>query len=189
MKRIIECPFCKSQNFVRMSVSSEFKYENVILEKCINIKCGRQFMVPLNYKTVYLARTFSVSETKYKYAINIKDKFSGVLKFIDVLDFGDNNDRLMNHPETIVLFDKQLIDKCDILVAFINQPTFGTLGEIYYALNKGILVYVINHNRIHIEDPWLKYIVNGLYTDIDKCYYDLINLSVKEYNMKYEKKK
>lgn len=182
--KLVICPFCGTHNFARMSVTSGIKYENVITEECRDPKCGRRFMIPPNYKKIYLARTFSVSDAKYKYPIHVKESFSGVLDFVDVLDFGDNNDRLFNHPETIVPFDKQIIDGCDILVAFINQPTFGTLGEMYYALNKGIPVYVINDNRVHTNDPWLKYTVKKVYTETDECYQDLIESAIKEYNMK-----
>lgn len=185
MDRFIECPYCGTPKFVTMSVEPGIKYKNVIYEDCVDVKCRKKFMVPLNYKTIYLARTFAVSEPKYKYPNHVKSYFSGVLDFIDVLDFGDNRDRFFNHPETIVPFDLNLIDKCDILVAYINQPSFGTLGELHYAKHKGMPVYVINHNRIHINDPWLKYIVDELYTDVDRCYNDLMNISVVEYNIKF----
>lgn len=189
MNRIIDCPFCGTQRFVKMSVKPGVKYTNIIYEECINSKCKKRFMVPLNYKTIYLSRTFAVSDCKYKYATHVKDYFSGVLDFIDPLYAGgDNNDRFFNHPETIVPFDLGLIDKCDILVAYINQPSFGTLGELHYAWNKGMPVYAINHNRIHTNNPWLKYVVDKLYTDVDECYYDLVNAAVKEYNTKFENK-
>jgi len=166
-----------------MSVQPGVKYENVIWEPCQNVKCGKRFMVPLNYWRVYLARTFSVSDPKYKYPVHVKSHFSGVLDFVDPLDYKDAPNWRKN-PEEIVSFDKNLIDECDIFVAFINQPTFGTLGELHYAHNKDMMTYVINGNGVHMNDPWLKYIVDGMYEDTDKCYYDLINLAVRIYNAK-----
>jgi len=167
-----------------MSVKPGVKYENIIYEKCVNKKCEKTFMIPLNYKLIYLSRTFKISEMRYKHPAHIKNYFSGVLDFIDINDYV--NQDLIDHPEKIVKFDEGVIDKCDILVAIINQPTFGTLGEIHYARHKKIPIYAINPNRVYMNEPWLKYIVDDLCDDIDKCFYDLVNLAVKEYNFKYE---
>lgn len=177
MNRIVHCPYCDTHQFVFL-----YEQEKHTSYKCANFKCQKTFLIPFNYKSVYLARTFAVSDTRYKYVWHVKTFFSGVLNFIDPDDSFSLD--IENNPEKIVPLNESLIDKSDILVAFINQPSFGTLGELHYARHKKMPVYVINHNRVHMNDPWLKYVVDGLYDDVDKCYQHIVNNVVKEYNLK-----
>lgn len=182
MNRVVECPFCSTQHYVKMSVKPGFKYENIISMECKRVGCEETFMIPLNYKKVYLARTFKDHTSRYKYPAHVKSFFAGILDFIDPNDFVTKE--LINNPERIVPLNKKLIDECDILVLYINQPTFGSLGEFHYAYNRGMPVYVINPNRVFTSEPWLKYLVDKICDDEDFFYQRLINNLVKEYNFK-----
>jgi len=182
MNIIVHCPYCDTQQFVSLS-----EHKKYISHKCIEYKCQKIFLVPFKQRSVYLARTFTVSDARYKYPWHVKTFFSGVLNFVDPGDYIDQD--LIDHPEKIVSFNESLIDKCDILVAYINQPSFGTLGELQYARHKKMPIYVINCNRVHLNDPWLRYVVDGLYDNIDKCYQHIVNSVVKEYNLKYKGEK
>ena len=63
------------------------------------------------------------------------------------------------HPENrnselakqIVSNDITSIEHCDILVAYIEEPSFGTAMEIYYAYRDGINVFIVTE----YESPWL----------------------------------
>lgn len=195
MNRLIKCCFCNTHQFVSFPLNDyviphyktkkEFPVlspnKEVIGHKCDEYKCQKLFYIPIKYKLVYLARTFSVSDARYKYAYHVKDRFTGILDFMDADDFKEPK------LENVVSFDKKLIDLCDILVAFINQPTLGTMGELYYTYyEKNMPIYIINHNRVHLGDPWLECISNNIYDDVDKCYQDIVDKTVKEYNLKGE---
>ena len=54
--------------------------------------------------------------------------------------------------------DKQEIEYCDIFVAYIEHPTFGTSMEILHAFNQqSIPVLIINPSMNYQNDLWLKY--------------------------------
>lgn len=62
------------------------------------------------------------------------------------------------HTPDVIARDKQIITKCDILVAYINRVTFGTTMEIFYAYsfgNKPVFVIDTTDTRGLKNDLWL----------------------------------
>jgi len=76
-----------------------------------------------------------------------------------------------NEPEAYMIArDKAEISNCDIFVAYIQRPTFGTSMEIMYAslLNtKPILV--INPNEKYFNDLWLRGHAHIICGSIESC--------------------
>ncbi len=59
----------------------------------------------------------------------------------------------------------------DIVTANSMTPSCGTISEIIYAnivFKKP--VYIINPNRMYLNDPWLKYHSVKIFEDVDKCF-------------------
>ena len=90
-------------------------------------------------------------------------------------------------PDTIAR-DKQIIDRCDIVVAYIARATFGTTMEIFYAYSKGNKpVYVIDATEKGnlCDDLWLRGHCHRIfkassYNEIELCA-DYINENMKKY--------
>lgn len=76
-------------------------------------------------------------------------------------------------PE-VVEKDKQLIIDSDIVVAYVEEPSFGTVMEIIYAYEQGIPVYLINPNKKHMENFWIKYHSTESFETIDSCFDKII---------------
>ena len=66
--------------------------------------------------------------------------------------------------------DKRLIRSCDILLAYIKKPTFGTVMEIMYANMIGMKVYVINPGLKLSNDIWLKAHTTEFFNSIDSFF-------------------
>lgn len=175
MRRIVACPYCNTQQGVELIETKErvdFKHD------CIDPKCGKNFLVPLNYKKVLLSRTFAVSDAKYKFAIHVKKDHSGVIIPIDLLDYeGRLNSRLDR-----IEINEEIVDEVDIVVAYINQPSFGTTFEIARAHTNEIPIYIIDMNRMWANDPWIKHVSTKTFDDIDECFQYVIDKIVSEYN-------
>jgi len=78
--------------------------------------------------------------------------------------------------QIIVKEDKSLILQSDCVIAYIEQPTFGTVMEIMFAHIWKIPVYVINPSKSHLHDVWLSVHWTAIFNDIDKCFaYVLLN--------------
>lgn len=70
----------------------------------------------------------------------------------------------------VISYDKRAIDNSDILVAYIQQPSFGTAMEICHAFEKhNITIYVINPNRKYEHDIWLTHHCNMFFTSVEDC--------------------
>ncbi|HDI12414.1 MAG TPA: hypothetical protein ENF63_02345, partial [Candidatus Bathyarchaeota archaeon] len=54
--------------------------------------------------------------------------------------------------EKIVRNDLEFIEKCDVVVAICDKPSFGTAIEIYYAKKLGKKVIVLNKEAQ--QSPW-----------------------------------
>lgn len=72
--------------------------------------------------------------------------------------------------EKIVETDKYLIDECNFLVAYINEPSFGTAMEIAYAHDNGMCIFVITTNNKILNDIWLSVHVYKYFDSIDRCF-------------------
>ena len=179
MIRIVACPYCNTQQGVEL-IKTEERID--IKHKCINPKCKREYVIPLNYKRVLLSRTFSVSDSKYKFPIHVKKYFSGILIPIDLLDY---KARLKTRLDEIEI-NEQIVDEVDLVVAYINQPTFGTIFEMSRAHQQGIPVYMIDATRMWADDPWVKHVALKIFDDIDECFQYIIDQIVLKYNEKID---
>lgn len=111
----------------------------------------------------------------YSNALDIFDPLQKVEANITGLDLSKVNDikqlRFSNEEITkIVECDKNAIIQCDILVAYIQKPSFGTIMEILHSYNNQIPVYVINPDGTLVNDVWLKYHTMRFFETIDECF-------------------
>ena len=124
---------------------------------------------------VYLSG--SVREEKYRdYVI---EKYSDVLRIFDpmrsidekLIDKAVNKERLNDHEiSRIVLFDKAAIKKCDILVAYMEIYSAGTIMEILYTYEHDIPVIIIDPLKNMREDIWIRYHSLKFLDSIDECF-------------------
>lgn len=76
-------------------------------------------------------------------------------------------------PE-VVEKDKQLIIDSDIVIAYVEEPSFGTVMEIIYAYEQGIPVYLINPNKKHMMNFWIRYHSTKSFENISDCFDEII---------------
>lgn len=133
-------------------------------------------------KNVYLAGAFEENE----YRFFCKKYYSDVFNLIDPINdsskdiLKDNNiemnqetGKLYIPPEVgqvIVDTDKDLIDSCYFIVAYVNRPSFGTAMEICYAHENHIPVFTINPNQQCKDDVWLRYHSTKIFESIEECF-------------------
>lgn len=174
----LTCPYCNiTRNYEIQELKDKEKEYGI---KCI--ACKKEFKYKRGYKKLYLSRTFSVSDSKYKYANHVITDFSGLLQIVDPMDWNYDESMIDNH-EKIVEEDIKRVQECDCLTAFImGFHTFGTILELSYAHRNNIPTYIINPVRNLANDPWAKYHSIKIYEDVDKCYTDIIAGYLKELN-------
>lgn len=85
----------------------------------------------------------------------------------------------------VVEKDKLLIEESDILVAYVQAPSFGTVMEIIYAFEKGIPVYLINPNKEHMMNYWIRYHSAKFFETISDCFDEIIQENMKEHTPSY----
>jgi len=109
-----------------------------------------------------------------EYRKTVKEKYSDKLRLIDPMtitpigvckEVGENCDYVY-----IVQRDKKLILKSDILVAYIERLSFGTIMEIMFSFDHGIPVYVICDNNQFLNDPWLLFHSTKQFRRIEDCF-------------------
>ena len=130
---------------------------------------------------VYLAgRAF---ETTYRK--QVKREYGSRLELIDPMIengvFVDTKNMKINHNgatvESIVENDKYLIDKSDILVAYINQYTAGTCMEILYAYQQNKPVYlIVTPGKDFENDIWLSYHSTKIFFNIKDCFEHILKI-------------
>lgn len=118
---------------------------------------------------IYLAGTIYKEEPDSTWKTN----------FIDILSNNrtDNNYIFLDpEPEfegvnhAMVARDKEMIQECDIFVAYIQRASFGTSMEIFYAYQLQTKpVLVINPNLKFFEDLWLTYHSHYRYIKLELC--------------------
>lgn len=70
----------------------------------------------------------------------------------------------------VVAFDKKVISNSDIVVAYMQRPSVGTIMEIMYAFNlQTVSVYVINPNERFKKDIWLNYHCHMMFDNVQDC--------------------
>lgn len=172
---IINCPFCKFQLAVKLDL--DLKVQKIV---CDNPSCKKEFKVPIKFKRVYLSRTFAVSDCKYKFPIYVRKNFDGIIETVDPWELYKEQ---KPSDDTVPFTNKQWLDNCQIYIGYIFNPSFGTLGELYYAESKPMPVYIINPNRVWTNDIWLKYQATKIFEDIDECFRFIINDIIYDYNI------
>lgn len=120
--------------------------------------------------TAYLAG--AVFETEYR--ATCKREFSDLgIKLIDPLE---QIEATCDNYKEVVEKDKEAIENCDVVIAFVNQFTCGTVMEILHAWNHKVPVYTINPDAdlIYTESNpsqiWLKYHTTKFFTSISDCF-------------------
>ena len=112
--------------------------------------------------TIYLAG--SAQQIKFRTYIY---KFYGHNKEFEILDPLKLVDQ--NSPD-IVIQDKNLINESDIIIAYIQKWTCGTIMEIMYSFMKGKKIYVITTNEKIRNDVWLKEHTHEFFRKIYECF-------------------
>jgi nucleoside 2-deoxyribosyltransferase len=128
-----------------------------------NILEEQHFISPKKEKIrIYLAGT--TTATEYRDTVHLYfDKYK-CLEIIDPMQFETQK------SVAVVKEDKDAIKTCDILVAFVQKPTFGTVMEILYAYDLRIPILVICNNEICKTDPWLEAHTHLYFKDINSCF-------------------
>ena len=181
LNREIYCKNCKSW-WPYYIEEDDLKDKNEIEIECYI--CKKNIKIKLNSITIYLARTFSVSDSKYKYAVEIKNNFKLFINIIDPYEYEKEikiGDYDRNYKK-IVDLDKHLINNSDVCTFFINNPTFGTISEMFYSQQIGKPIYIYNSNGIYESDVWLKsYSSNGkIYLDCKEMFREILKKYVFE---------
>ena len=70
----------------------------------------------------------------------------------------------LENAEKLVNKDKDWIMTCDTLVAFCEEPSFGTAMEIYFAWTLHKQIIVVSSR----ESPWLHYHADVVVDNLDK---------------------
>lgn len=174
---IINCPFCKHQQAIYLNL--DLKVQKII---CDNPNCKKTFNIPIKSKRIYLSRSFDCSDTKYKFPIFVRKMYDGIIETVDPWELYKQLDPKPIDSE-VPDINKWWIDSCNIYVGCIYNPSFGTLGELYYAKSKPMPVYIINPNRVWTNDIWLRYHANKIFEDIDECFRYIINDIIYDYNI------
>jgi len=127
----------------------------------------KDFYLPGDKKEVRknLKIYLSGSADEVDYRKSVKIAYGKYLNLFDPIEMNKQSD-----PD-LVNKDKQAIDDCDILVAYIRKFTCGTIMEIQYTYNldKDIPIYVITSDRF-IKDIWLSHHTNRFFSSIRSCF-------------------
>jgi len=134
-------------------------------------------------KKYYLSHSTEIRNKVRFWELNVEDKYNIELvnPFYDVLGhvFEKIDRGIINIDEyrckrpkgEIVSNDLKVIDKCDGIIAYIEEPSFGTSMELFYcrtALQRPIYIYCKNPK--YKDHPWLTYCTDFIYTDLDQFY-------------------
>lgn len=84
----------------------------------------------------------------------------------------------VEHPSlTVVPRDKSEIQKCDILVAYMQKATVGTSMEILFASMLGTKpILIINPNGEMIGNIWLEAHAHEIFSSIENCVESIKNM-------------
>lgn len=104
-----------------------------------------------------------------------KQKFGDILAAAETEDtifgFFDPNPLPGSCTTDIISYDKQRIQHCDALVAYIQRLSVGTIMEIFYAKSLGKPVYVIDFNgKNKLENNlWLRGHCDCVFNSVEDC--------------------
>ena len=91
-----------------------------------------------------------ILEPKGFTVLNPFDHNKIAIKYCETWDYHPEK-RTESLARKIVTLDKECIDKADLVLAFVTQPSIGTSMEIFYANQTGKPVYIITN----LQSPWL----------------------------------
>ena len=115
---------------------------------------------------IYLAGTYSV--TNYK--DDIVKGYGHIFDFIDPFKEVDHS----NSHDYIVRSDLKYINLCEVFIAYIEYPTFGTSMEIKFASDLGKLVIVVTPEKKFHNDPWLYIHATKIYSSLYDCMNEIL---------------
>ena len=118
---------------------------------------------------IYLAATYTDSEA-IQFRNYTTEKYGTLFNLIDPKLYSESV-----NSDQIVERDIANIKSCDILVAYIKEPTFGTCAEIPYAYINKKIIYVIQPNGKYLKDYWLKYHTTKFFKTVDECFEHILN--------------
>ena len=133
---------------------------------------------------VYLAGSTYTDEPDVSWKNNLMNQIR-FLGYIDKFVFYDPNPAVENNLDSdldirfhVVPKDKKIISESDIVVAYVQRPSFGTAMEIEYAYDKGtIQVLTINPNGNYKDDIWLNHHSHKMFDSVNKCAKELCWIS------------
>jgi len=89
--------------------------------------------------------------------------------YFTILDPFNNPTRPIEYKK-IVEDDKGMILASDVVVAYVQMFTAGTMMEIEFAYSNNIPVYVITDNSAISDDIWVKYHTTLFFSSIGNCF-------------------
>lgn len=123
---------------------------------------------------IYLAGSIYEEEPHKSWKSKFMDivrSTSGDVRDLSVFNFYDPNpsrDEMVGFE--VVSRDKSAIEKSDVLVAYVNKLSVGTLMEIKHAFEKqNVTVIVINPAMNVIHDIWLTFHSHRVFVTLDEA--------------------
>jgi len=126
---------------------------------------------------IYLAGTTSATQYRRKFKHLVKDDNRIIIRDpMEEVDLNIDLDNCKDFSQHIKLVhdDKELIKKCDVVVAYVQQYTAGTICEIIYAYENKIPVYLISNNDKVMNDPWVVSHISFGFESIEECINSII---------------
>lgn len=122
---------------------------------------------------VYLASTFY----DFDWRLSYKNSFCNTTKPLLTGKVTFNTPILSKeHTIEVVPLDKRVISGCDVLIAYIERYSAGTIMEIQHAFNCNVVVHIITPNRIVENDLWIKAHSHAMFFNIQDAVQALSNL-------------
>jgi nucleoside 2-deoxyribosyltransferase len=113
---------------------------------------------------IYLAGSIYTEEPGISWKKRFRDQLDPVLyRFFDPDP--------VNEPEYFMIArDKAEIENCDIFVAYIERPSFGTAMEILHSFNQQKTpILIINPGMKFETDLWLSYHSHSICDSVENC--------------------
>jgi hypothetical protein len=113
---------------------------------------------------IYLASTIYQCDPGKSWKKRFMDQLdSSLYEFFDPDPVSECNN-------SMIARDKYEITNCNIFVAYIERPTFGTSMEILHAFNQQTIpILVINPGLKYANDLWLKYHSHLICDNVIEC--------------------
>jgi len=120
--------------------------------------------------TIYLAG----HSREYEYRKKATDNYGSRLELLDPMIFTPEDvDKCIGETCShvyIVRRDKKAILSSDIVVAYVEKYTPGTMMEICFSYEHGIPVYVISSQNEILDDPWVLFHSTKQFRTIEDCF-------------------